>query len=250
MFVWERGFAPPLHVLLRQSFEQGRARNSRPENVAIRGTYANDFALASALQTGDACGHAHMAGEEDGNCALSGLHRGLRRSDCWQARCGLRGMRTRCQLAGSGASAAIRIYAVRSRVGKMVMEINQKWKTLPGRPAFQPELSASRPLIPAGRRDAQTSSGKRRRSQRHINILDPRQLCFRDSLSPKFGDHGLPHLLTRRQSRRPSRFFARALGRKQRSRQAYGGNEEASENQAGNHGRLSTLSGRLSEITF
>jgi hypothetical protein len=59
-------------------------------------------------------------------------------------------------------------------VTDMFMEIDQEGQTLPGLAAFQAELSASRPLVPAGRRNVQPPSGKRLESPRQIEILDPR----------------------------------------------------------------------------
>src|SRR5258708_35422455 len=97
-------------------------------------------------------------------------------------------------------------------VTDMFMKIDQERQTPPRLAAFQAELSASRPVVPAGRRDAQPTSSKRRESPRQIEILDPRQPLFRQSFSLEFNHHRLPHFLppcrSWRLARRRARLFA------------------------------------------
>jgi hypothetical protein len=90
-------------------------------------------------------------------------------------------------------------------VTDMFMKIDQERQTPPRLAAFQAELRASRPFVPAGRRNVQPSSGKRWESRRQIEILDPRQPLFRQSFSLEFNHHRLPHFLPRCRTRRRAR---------------------------------------------
>ena len=155
------------YLLLRQSFQQGRTGNPRPENVPILATHANDFAFATTLQTSHTRGHSQTVGEKHRCRPVSGAHHGFQQ--------GLRRRaRPRCPPARPGSRALVCIYRVTDIVTNIATEIDQERQTLPRLAAFQTVLGAARTRVPAGRRDPQPPSGKRRESHRQIEILDPR----------------------------------------------------------------------------
>src|ERR1019366_1542540 len=126
-------------------------------------------------------------------------------------------------------------------------------QTLTGLAAFQAKLGAFGTLVPASRRDAQLPPGKRRQSDRQSEVLDPRQLWFRESSLADSRPPPLPPFRRRYRSRPGAsgraRLSRRKPGRERRARRYRKDKDknedesEAGEHNSGNHSGPSAFPG-------
>jgi hypothetical protein len=134
---------------------------------------------------------------------------------------------------------------VTGSVMNRVVNVDQKRQTLSGCAAFQAELGTPRTRVPAGGRDSQGASGKRRQRAGQIDIAEARQLLLGSALFAKGGHDGLPHLLPGywnwRRVGQSARLFRQEPDRRARGGYEGKGDEAAGENRLANHWRYSYL---------